>query len=77
AEPLLVAALKDELQLELDVKTTVIRLYIPATLFLGIDNNASRMRQSSLLEAALHNFEQPETLAGAFRDGSGIFTVDS
>lgn len=77
AEPLLVAALKDELQLELDVNTTVIRLYIPAPLFPGIDNNASRMRQSSLLEAALHNFEQPETLAGAFRDGSGIFTLDS
>nr|WP_180204061.1 DUF6543 domain-containing protein [Pseudomonas sp. SbOxS1]NYU03887.1 hypothetical protein [Pseudomonas sp. SbOxS1] len=77
AEPLLVCALKDELELELDVNATVIRLYIPANLFPGIDNNASRIRQSTLLEAALHNFEEPETLAGAFRDGSGIFTVDS
>lgn len=77
AEPLLVKALKEELELELDVNTTVIRLYIPANLFPGIDNNASRFRQSSLLEAALHNFEEPETLTGAFRDGSGIFTVDS
>jgi hypothetical protein len=77
AEPLLVKALKEELELELDVNATVIRLYTPANLFPGVDNNASRVRQSSLLEAALHNFEEPETRAGAFRDGSGIFTVDS
>ncbi|MHC8389969.1 dermonecrotic toxin domain-containing protein [Pseudomonas sp. MDT2-39-1] len=73
AEPLLVQALKEQLNLELDVNATLIRLYIPAKLAIGIDTNASRLRQSSLLEAALHNFEQPETQEGAFREGSGIF----
>ncbi|MHC8346178.1 NEL-type E3 ubiquitin ligase domain-containing protein [Pseudomonas sp. RT6P73] len=77
AEPLLILALKEQLNLELDVNATLIRLYIPANLAIGIDTNASRLRQSTLLEAALHNFEEPETQAGAFRDGSGIFTLDA
>lgn len=76
AEPLLIKALKEQLNLELDVNTTLIRLYVPAKLGFGIDTNASRLRQSTLLEAALHNFEEPETQADAFRDGSGIFTLD-
>lgn len=76
-EPLLVQALKEQLNLELDVNETLVRLYIPATLGFGIDTNASRLRQSTLLEAALHNFEAPETQVGAFRDGSGIFTQDA
>lgn len=76
AEPLLVKALKEQLNLDLDVNATLIRLYIPAKLGFGIDTNASRLRQSTLLEAALHNFEAPETQAGGFRDGSGIFTLD-
>ena len=77
AEPLLVQALKEKLNLELDVHATSVRLYIPALLGFGIDNNASRLRESSLLEAALHNFEDSETRAGAFRDGSGIFITDT
>ncbi|PMY59495.1 dermonecrotic toxin domain-containing protein, partial [Pseudomonas sp. MPR-R3A] len=64
------------LNLELDVNATLIRLYVPANLAIGIDTHASRLRQSSLLEAALHNFEAPETQEGAFRDGSGIFIRD-
>ena len=77
AEPLLVQALKEKLNLELHVNATSVRLCIPALLGFGIDNNASRLRQSSLLEAALHNFEDSETRAGAFRDGSGIFITDT
>ncbi|ROM96105.1 dermonecrotic toxin domain-containing protein [Pseudomonas brassicacearum] len=78
AEPLLVEALKQQLNLELDVKATSLRLYVPAKLGFGtIDTNASRLRHSTLLEAALHNFEEPETHAGAFRDGSGVFTTDA
>lgn len=78
AEPLLVQALKQQLNLELDVKVTSLRLYVPAKLGLGtVDTNASRLRHSTLLEAALHNFEEPETLAGAFREGSGVFTTDA
>ncbi|MCS3839627.1 hypothetical protein HNR03_004241 [Pseudomonas sp. JAI111] len=77
AEPLLVQALQEKLSLELDVRATTVRLYVPALLGFGIDNNASRLRESTLLEAALHNFEDAETRAGAFRDGSGIFTTDA
>jgi hypothetical protein len=77
AQPLLVQALKGQLNLELDVNTTVLRIYAPATLTFGIDTHASRVRQYTLLEAALHNFEEPETQAGAFRDGSGVFTQDA
>ena len=77
AQPLLVQALKDQLDLELDVNTTLVRLYVPATLTFGIDTHASRIRQYTLLEAALHNFEEPETQTGAFRDGSGIFIKDA
>lgn len=77
AEPLLVNALKDTLSLELDVNTTLLRLYVPAPLGFGIDTQASRIRQSTLLEAALHNFEASETRTDAFREGSGIFIVDA
>ncbi|WP_239077662.1 dermonecrotic toxin domain-containing protein [Pseudomonas sp. 008] len=77
AEPLLVQALKEKLNLDLDVHATSVRLYIPALLGFGIDTNASRLRQSTLLEAALHNFEESETRAGTFRDGSGIFITDA
>lgn len=77
AEPLLIQALQEKLSLELDVRTTTIRLYVPALLGFGIDTNASRIRESTLLEAALHNFEDAETRAGAFRDGSGIFITDA
>ena len=69
AKPLLTQALSDELNVELDVSTTSLRLYVPAPLGIGLDTQASRLRQSSLLEAALHNFELSETLEGAFRDG--------
>lgn len=77
AEPLLIQALQEKLSLELDVRATTVRLYVPALLGFGIDNNASRLRESTLLEAALHNFEDAETRAGAFRDGSGIFITDA
>lgn len=77
AEPLLVQALEQQLNLTLDVNKTLIRLYIPSPLGFGIDNNASRIRQSTLLQAALHNFEASETRDGAYRDGSGIFMVDA
>lgn len=76
AEPLLVQGLKERLNLQLDVHATSVRLYVPAPLGFGIDTHASRLRQSTLLEAALHNFEDAETEPGAFRDGSGVFTSD-
>jgi len=77
AKPLLAKAIKDELNIELDVDTTSLRLYVPAPLGFGIDTQASRVRQSTLLEASLHNFEPSETVHGAFSDGSGIFVKDA
>lgn len=77
AEPLLTKALKDTLNLDLDVRATQLRLYVPSTLILGIDSGADHVRHSSLLDAALHNFEAAEAEAGAFSDGSGVFTLDA
>ncbi|MGG7651815.1 dermonecrotic toxin domain-containing protein, partial [Pseudomonas sp. ES4] len=37
------------------------------------DRGASHLRESSLLDAALHNFEEPETAADYFRTGSGVY----
>lgn len=77
AEPLLVNALKEHLNLTLDVREAELRLYIPDTLIFGIDRDASRFRQLSLLDAALHNFEASEAEPKAWREGSGIFTRDA
>ncbi|WP_226478012.1 leucine-rich repeat domain-containing protein [Pseudomonas sp. MWU16-30323] len=61
AEPLLKATLKDQFGLELNVKTTFLRLYIPATIpWFPIKSGAARTWTLSLLEAALHNFEADE-----------------
>ncbi|WP_183129275.1 NEL-type E3 ubiquitin ligase domain-containing protein [Pseudomonas prosekii] len=76
AEPLLIKALKETLNLNLDVRATELHLYIRDTVLPGIDLGASRVRQTSLLDAALHNFEADEAKPDAFRDGSGIFTRD-
>ena len=57
AEPLLNDALKTRFNLELDVKTTFLRLYIPQTVpFFGIKTGAARTWTVSMLDAALHNF---------------------
>src|SRR5690242_5065839 len=67
AEPLLIAALKTRFGLELDVKTTFLRLYIPQTVTLfKINTGAARTWTVSLLDAALHNFQESETAADAF-----------
>ncbi|MCU1749135.1 NEL-type E3 ubiquitin ligase domain-containing protein [Pseudomonas sp. 6D_7.1_Bac1] len=77
AEPLLKQALKDECGSEFDVHATRLHLYVPAPLSFGIDTGASHLRHSTLLEAALHNFEAPETHEDAFRTGSGLYTTDA
>lgn len=77
SEPLLVKALKDTLNVELDVRTAELRLYVPDKLMLGIDRGAYHFRQMTLLDAALHNFEAAEAEPTAFADGSGVFTRDA
>jgi hypothetical protein len=77
AKPLLAEAIKTNFDVDLDVEKTTLRLYVPDKIILGIDSGATRSRHSSLLDAALHNFEEPETKAGAFRTGSGVYTADN
>ncbi|MHC8356038.1 dermonecrotic toxin domain-containing protein [Pseudomonas sp. LB3P81] len=56
-----------------DPETLSLQLYVPDNLIFGIDTGVSRMRRSSLLAAALHNFEEAETQEAAFRSGSGVY----
>ncbi len=77
ARPLLTEAIKRQLKVDLDVNTTMLRLYVPDTIIFGIDRGATRSRHSTLLAAALHNFEQAETEDGYFRSGSGVYVADA
>ncbi|MGH8333496.1 MAG: dermonecrotic toxin domain-containing protein, partial [Pseudomonas fluorescens] len=77
AKPLLTDAIKANFDVDLDVEKTTLRLYVPDKIIFGIDSGGTHSRHSSLLDAALHNFEEPETKAGAFRSGSGVYTADN
>ena len=78
AEPLLSEALKTRFDLDLDVKTTFLRLYIPQTAPLfGIKTGAARTWTVSMLDAALHNFQESETAAGAYESTSTFITKPS
>jgi Leucine-rich repeat (LRR) protein len=78
AQPLLQAALKTRFDLELDVKTTFLRLYIPQTVpWFGIKTGGARTWTVSLLDAALHNFEESETTADAYESDSTFITKPS
>lgn len=74
-EPLLRDALKKRFALDLDVKATFLRLYIPATIpWLPIGSGAARSWTVSLLDAALHNFEASETAGDAYEPDSTFIT---
>jgi hypothetical protein len=77
ARPLLTQSLKNQMNIDLDVDQAMLRLYVPDKIIFGIDRGATRSRHSSLLAAALHNFEQAETVAGYFRSGSGVYVADA
>jgi len=77
ARPLLTEALKSQLNVDLDVDATMLRLYVPDKIIFGIDRGAARSQHSTLLAAALHNFEQSETEDGYFRSGSGVYVADA
>lgn len=75
AEPILTLALKTQFGLDLDVKNTFLRLYVPQTLpGLPIHSGAARTWTVSLLEAVLHNFEAKETQADAYEAVSTFIT---
>ncbi|MDD0970936.1 MULTISPECIES: dermonecrotic toxin domain-containing protein [Pseudomonas] len=75
AEPILTAALKSRFALDLDVRQTFLRLYIPVTAA-GI-RTGTRTWTVSLLDAALHNFEVGETAPDAYASGSSFITAPS
>lgn len=77
SKPLLAASLKKNFNIVEDSETLSLKLYVPDTIIFGLDTGASHMRHSSLLAAALHNFEDAETKEGAFRSGSGVFRNDA
>lgn len=68
ASTLLDSALKTRFGLQIDVRDTWLRLYIPAHL------GAARTWTVSLLDAALHNFETSETQPDAFESASCYIT---
>jgi Leucine-rich repeat (LRR) protein len=75
AAPLLANALKTRFGLTLDVRTTFLRLYIPATIpWFTVKSGAARTWTVSLLDAALHNFEADETQPDAFEAASEFIT---
>lgn len=78
AEPLLSDALKTRFGLDLDVRKTFLRLYIPATIpWFPVKSGAARAWTVSLLDAALHNFEDKETEEGAYEPESTFISEPS
>ncbi|MFG6208073.1 dermonecrotic toxin domain-containing protein [Pseudomonas retamae] len=75
AEPLLKTELKSCFDLDLDVRNTFVRLYIPATTPLFPIKTGARVWSVSLLDAALHNFEDRETHDTAFEAESTFTTA--
>ena len=77
AEPLLKTALQSKFTTVENFNELTVHLEVPSKFIFGIDTGASRVRQSTLLEAALHNFEEDETGGGEVRNSSGIYRKDS
>ena len=73
AQPLLDAALK-KAGFPLAVNDVYLRLYTPTEDAFGIVTGGYSVRTLSLLQAALHNFEQSETQANYFAGESGFTT---
>ncbi|WP_454843095.1 NEL-type E3 ubiquitin ligase domain-containing protein [Pseudomonas gorinensis] len=73
AKPLLEAALKRAGHV-LDVEQTYLRLYVPVEDAFGRPTGGFRSKTFSVLQAALNNFEEPETAVGFFNNVSGFIT---
>ena len=73
AEPLLDALLQSRFNTTEKARDLSIELEVPAPIALVIDNGATRVSKSTLLEAALHNFEAAEATEGAWRSGSSVY----
>ena len=77
AEPLLKAEIKRRFDLDIDVRATFLRLYIPATTPLFSVKTGARTWTVSLLDAALHNFEEKECEDDAYETASTFITQPS
>lgn len=74
AQPLLVKALQEQFQVQLDVHKTLLLLKKPLEIgAFGIDVGSFEALRMPLLQAALHNFEVSEAEDGAFHESSGFF----
>lgn len=75
ARGILEEALLTRYGLNLNSEAVYLRLYIPQTVTLfKIPSGAARTWTVSLLDAALHNFEQGETVEGAYEPASTFIT---
>ncbi|WP_332763183.1 NEL-type E3 ubiquitin ligase domain-containing protein [Pseudomonas koreensis] len=73
ARPLLIKALADEYQLQVDVDQTLLCLRRPLEIsVLEVEVDSFEVLKLSLLEAALHNFEAWECSQGAYHATSGF-----
>ncbi|MFL1418355.1 dermonecrotic toxin domain-containing protein [Pseudomonas fildesensis] len=75
AAPVLQQALKQRFGVEQDVRSTYLRLYVPASVpWFPIRTGATRAWTVSLLDAALHNFQASETADDAYERNSAFIT---
>ncbi|WP_085725694.1 NEL-type E3 ubiquitin ligase domain-containing protein [Pseudomonas sp. R37(2017)] len=78
AKPLLIKALKDRFSVEVDVDKTLVCLRRPLEVgAVEIEISTFEVMKLSLLQAALHNFEESECRNGAFHAQSGFVTQTS
>jgi hypothetical protein len=76
AKPLLSLLMSSNFNSHDDVSQLTLKLFVPDRIIFGIDRGASQVHESTLLDAALHNFEAPETENDYFRSGSGVFRTN-
>lgn len=76
AKPLLASAIRTNFNGAENIDDLTVQLEVPSKIIFGIDTGASRVRHSTLLEAALHNFEEDETGEDALRSSSGVYRKD-
>ncbi|WP_426206100.1 NEL-type E3 ubiquitin ligase domain-containing protein [Pseudomonas sp. TWP3-1] len=78
AAPLLIAALKDRFNVQLDIHKTWLQLNKPVEMgIFAIDIDHFEVLKLPLLQAALHNFERVECIDGAFHESSGFHVETS
>jgi hypothetical protein len=76
AKPLLSNGLQSTFKTLQNVDDLTVQLEMPSKIIFGIDTGASRVRTSTMVQAALHNFEASETEKDAFRNSSGVYRKD-